>query len=124
LAFECGHCFRDQALSLCRDRKDKSEDTASFRFESGNLETLKKMVDQGVGYTLLPHLAIKELVSRDEKERVKEFASPVPTREVSIVHHQHFTRSAIVEAVTSEIRKAVPKDVLNFAKGETKVIPI
>ena len=118
-----GHCFRDQALSLCRDVKSKA-DESNFRFESGNLETLKKMVDQGAGYTLLPHLAIKDLVHREQKDRVKEFASPVPTREVSLIHHQHYTRTAIIEAMISEIRKSLPKEILGVESGAFKTIPI
>ncbi len=119
-----GHCFRDQALSLCRDVKSKADSVSNFRFESGNLETLKKMVDQGAGYTLLPHLAIKDLVHREQKERVKEFASPVPTREVSLIHHQHYTRSAIIEAMTSEIRKSLPKDILGVEKSAFRTVPL
>lgn len=118
-----GHCFRDQALSLCRDVKSKANDS-NFRFESGNLETLKKMVDQGAGYTLLPHLAIKDLVHREQRERVKEFASPVPTREVSLIHHQHYTRTAVIDAMTSEIRKSLPKDVLKVEDAKFQTIPI
>lgn len=118
-----GHCFRDQALSLCRDVKSKA-DESNFRFESGNLETLKKMVDQGAGYTLLPHLAIKDLVHREQKERVKDFASPVPTREVSLIHNQHYTRTAIIEAITAEICKSLPKDVLNLKKAEIRTVPL
>lgn len=119
-----GHCFRDQALSLCRDVKTKPDDMSNFRFESGNLETLKKMVDQGTGYTLLPYLATKEIVAREQKERVKEFASPVPTREVSLIHHQHYTRTAVIEAMTSEIRKSLPKEILNLQKSEIKTVPL
>lgn len=119
-----GHCFRDQALSLCRDIKSKSDDVSNFRFESGNLETLKKMVDQGAGYTLLPYLATREFVSREQKERVKEFATPVPTREVSLIHHQHYTRTAIIEAMTAEIRKSLPKEVLSLQKSEMKTVPL
>lgn len=117
-----GHCFRDQALSLCRDRAKESD--ANFRFESGNLETLKKMVDQSSGYTLLPYLATKELVRTNQQDRLKEFTTPVPSREVSLVHDQHYTRTAIIEAVANEVKKSLPKELVNLAKTQLKTIPI
>jgi LysR family hydrogen peroxide-inducible transcriptional activator len=54
---EEGHCFRSQVLNLCELQKRHD---IHFRYETGNIETLKRMVDNSEGITILPELAIKE----------------------------------------------------------------
>jgi len=51
---EEGHCFRSQILNLCELRKYSN---LHFRYETGNIETLKRMVDKSDGITILPELA-------------------------------------------------------------------
>ena len=45
LLLDEGNCFREQALMMCQKKK-KSIRKKSTRFESGNLETLRKLVNQ------------------------------------------------------------------------------
>jgi LysR family transcriptional regulator, hydrogen peroxide-inducible genes activator len=112
-----GHCFRDQVLNLCSDRKRALQGSANLRFESGNLETLKKMVDQGEGYTLLPLLAALEIEEGPRKKQLKEFQAPVPTREVSLVHSKLYKKRATVDALVAEIRASMPEDLLKLKQG-------
>ena len=49
-----GHCFREQVLNICKHYKERD---APFKYESGSLEALKKIVDKHGGLTLLPELA-------------------------------------------------------------------
>ncbi|MFQ5717072.1 MAG: LysR substrate-binding domain-containing protein, partial [Nitrospinales bacterium] len=46
-----GHCFRDQAIKLCKRARDKGGEKKNLTFESGNLETLRRLVDKKFGYT-------------------------------------------------------------------------
>lgn len=103
-----GHCFRDQAINLCGGGRAPAK-RGNLRFESGNLETLRKMVDRGEGFTFLPWLAANDLHEPDVKKRLREFAEPVPTREVSLVHNRLYNKKAIVEALRTEISAALPK---------------
>jgi LysR family hydrogen peroxide-inducible transcriptional activator len=112
-----GHCFRSQALSLCSDSRPKTNSHHQLRFESGNLETLKKMVDQGEGYTLLPWLATLDLSESRRKKQLKSFASPVPTREVSLVHSHYFSKTAIFNALQAEIGNSIPDDLVKLKKS-------
>ena len=54
LLLKDGHCLRDQALAVCRlaDRR------LTESFEATSLPTLVQMVDNGLGTTLLPKLAV------------------------------------------------------------------
>lgn len=49
-----GHCLKDHALSACRPGGLRHADA----FEATSLHTLVQMVDNGLGVTLLPQLAI------------------------------------------------------------------
>jgi len=103
-----GHCFRDQSLAVCKNRKKSSDVKRTIKFESGSLETLKRMVEQENGFTLLPYLAAQDV---HNKKQVKEFSSPIPTREVSLIHNLHFKRNAFKESIIETIQKSLPKDI-------------
>jgi LysR family transcriptional regulator, hydrogen peroxide-inducible genes activator len=81
-----GHCFRDQAVKLCKEMK--KENPAAIEFKSGNLETLKKLVEQNFGMTLLPWTAVREFDSNCANAIIKEFEDPVPSRKVRLVYSE------------------------------------
>jgi LysR family hydrogen peroxide-inducible transcriptional activator len=113
-----GHCFRDQVINLCGERaRSVRGHRTNLRFESGNLETLKKMVDQGDGYTLLPLLAARDVPEGVRKKQLKEFQAPVPTREVSLVHSKLYKKRATIDALIAMIRDSVPEDLLKLKAG-------
>jgi LysR family hydrogen peroxide-inducible transcriptional activator len=106
-----GHCFRDQAIKICKKAKDKNAKPKNLVFESGNLETLKRLVDKKFGYTLLPSLAILEMSAREQKKKVRFFESPVPTREVSVVYSRSYLKKSIIEALYKEVVSSLPKEL-------------
>jgi LysR family transcriptional regulator, hydrogen peroxide-inducible genes activator len=106
-----GHCFRDQALELCQKLNQGSETFRRLRFESGNLETLRKLVDRNFGYTLLPFLAAEEIRESKKKARIRAFTAPVPTREVSLVCGRAFPRPRVLDAVIKEVKAALPPEL-------------
>lgn len=116
-----GHCFREQSLLLCRNRKKTSDQNKNLLFESGSLETLKKMVDQESGFTLLPWLAAQDI--QDEK-RVKEFVNPAPSREVSLVFNQYFRKEKIRNSLMTIIQKNLPKEIPQIAGKNVDVIDL
>jgi LysR family hydrogen peroxide-inducible transcriptional activator len=106
-----GHCFRDQVLNLCRTRT-RGKSIRGVEFESGSLQTLKRMVDEIPGYTFLPELAAEDLLSSRHRDQLREFAAPAPVREVSLVVHKSFIKRKMVEALRGTIQKTVPKEML------------
>lgn len=103
---EEGHCLRSQVLNLCELRR-KELHNSNFEFESGSVETLKKMVDQNRGITILPELALKDLTAREMKQ-VRYFRSPSPVREISIVTYRHFVKENLIGALKASILKKIP----------------
>lgn len=108
-----GNCFRDQVLNICSENRE--EVAGNLKFESGNFETLKNMVLSCSGYTILPHIAVEQMPP-SRKKLVRPFKSPVPTREVSLVHSRCFMKEKIIEAIQDEIVGAAPKE-LKTLKG-------
>ena len=118
-----GHCFRDQAIEICKKARGKGIKHKNLIFESGNLETLKRLVDQKFGYTLLPSLAILGMSASEQKKKVRSFKSPVPTREVSVVYSRAFLKKSIIEALYSEIVSSLPNE-LKKPKPKERIIGV
>lgn len=104
-----GHCFREQALNLCGAYQKKPRNE-HFRYESGSLEALRKIVDQRKGLTLLPELAVYDLTVKN-KQKLRPFVAPAPVREVSLIMHRNFLKRKIVEALFKEIIDSLPPEM-------------
>jgi LysR family hydrogen peroxide-inducible transcriptional activator len=101
-----GHCFRNQVLNICQHPQNSSQ----FKFQSGSLEALKKIVDRHGGLTLLPELATIDMSAADQ-ENLRWFKDPKPVREVSLVTHRSFLKRKMTEALFIEIMEALPDDL-------------
>jgi LysR family hydrogen peroxide-inducible transcriptional activator len=104
---EEGHCFRSQILNLCELRKHSD---LHFKYETGNIETLKRMVDKSDGITILPELAVMEF-SASQMKLVKKLKEPSPAREVSLVTHRDHIKTKQITALKGEILNIVPKQM-------------
>jgi len=103
LLLEEGHCFRSQALQLCKNN-NLTDTHLSFAFKSGSIEALKGLVKKGLGYTLIPELA----VNPEDKNYIHRFATPEPTREISIVCHKGFAKELLLEKLAESIKLNIP----------------
>jgi LysR family transcriptional regulator, hydrogen peroxide-inducible genes activator len=96
-----GHCFREQLVNICTSAKKTQH---AFEYESGSIESLKQMVQYNGGYTLVPQLAISSL----DKGFVKPFSSPQPSREISLIVHNSYTKEALLNNIHAAIIDAIP----------------
>lgn len=101
---EEGHCFRSQILNLCELRKSSD---FNFKYETGNIETLKRMVDKSDGITILPELAVMEF-GKNQMKLVKQLKRPSPAREVSLVTHRDHIKTKLIKTLQEEILSIVP----------------
>ncbi|MEO3403071.1 LysR substrate-binding domain-containing protein [Mucilaginibacter sp. CAU 1740] len=111
-----GHCMREQVLNICQRRKS-TRGFQHFEYNTGSVETLKRMVDQNNGATILPELALSELTEK-QLDKVRHFRSPEPAREVSIVIQRNFLKRRMIEALKNEILEFVPKRMKSKKKKE------
>jgi LysR family transcriptional regulator, hydrogen peroxide-inducible genes activator len=100
LLLEDGHCFRDGVINLCKAFKGQTDE--HFQLESGSIETLVRLSNEGLGMTLLPFLHTLE-ISDKEKENLHFFNEPTPAREVSIIYHKSELKMQIIEALQDVI---------------------
>ncbi|HEV8333828.1 MAG TPA: LysR substrate-binding domain-containing protein [Steroidobacteraceae bacterium] len=103
LLLEDGHCLRDQALDVC-SRIDVKE---SEDYRATSLETLRQMVAAGLGITLLPELATRGPFGSGHGLAVKQFARPVPSRNVGAVWRKSTARTAAISAVCDAINSSM-----------------
>lgn len=100
LLLEDGHCFRDGVINLCKTFKKQDEN--KFQLDSGSIEMLVKLSNEGLGMTLLPYLHTLD-IKESEKKHLHHFNKPTPAREVSIIYHQSELKMQIIEALHSVI---------------------
>ncbi len=110
-----GHCFRDQAVKICKEAKKKKNNSA-IEFKSGNLETLKRMVEQDFGMTLLPWTAVTDFDTRCANAVIKEFEDPVPSRKVRMIYGRKHLKKTIIEAFKESICSSIPKELKTTEK--------
>ena len=100
LLLEDGHCFRDGVINLCKSFKQSKED--HFQLESGSIEMLVKLANEGLGMTLLPYLNSLDL-KENERKNLRFFNEPSPAREVSLIYNKSELKMQIIEALQNVI---------------------
>lgn len=117
-----GHCLRTQVARVCGLRKGRRRSTATpFEFEGGSLETLCRLVEQGLGCTVIPHLA--RLHDTRRGGRVIPFRQPQPSRQVSLCVHASFARRGLLEALRQTIVRSLPPELRAPTAAFTTVGP-
>ena len=115
-----GHCMREQVLNICQRHK-ATQGFKHFEYNTGSVETLKRMVDMNDGATILPELAVQDM-DEEQLDKVRQFKTPAPAREVSIVVLRNFLKRRLIEALKNEILAFVPKRMKNKKKKEVMEI--
>lgn len=111
-----GHCMRNQVLNLCQ-RRNLLNPERVLEYNTGSIETLKRMVDTNGGATIIPQLSIFEF-SEKELDRVRFFKSPEPVREISMVTNRHVLKEKAIKLLYTEIVNSVPQHLRSKEKKE------
>lgn len=104
LLLQDGHCFRDGILNICQSKQ--VTDDKAFKLESGSFETLIRLANEGLGYTLLPYLHTLELKEADQVNLI-QFKNPKPAREVSLIYSKNELKIQIINALKETIMGVV-----------------
>lgn len=89
LLLEDGHCLREHALAAC----NRPELRASATMIGTSLHTLVQMVDNGLGLTMLPEMAIEAGILRDTNIVARPLGSDHAYREIALVWRKNSPRS-------------------------------
>lgn len=101
LLLEEGHCFRDQALSVCNIGAASVRDL----MEGSSLSTLVQMVGAGIGVTLIPQMAV-DTETRSASVCISALAEPRPTRTIGMVWRKSNPLSAQFATIAEIVRDA------------------
>lgn len=99
LLLEDGHCFRDQALTVCGTLNASRLNS----YGATSLSTLLQLVANGQGITLLPQLFVSTEVRPDPRVTLLRFPDPAPERVIGLA----WRRSSGIERDIDEIAAAV-----------------
>jgi LysR family hydrogen peroxide-inducible transcriptional activator len=104
LLLDDGHCLRDQALGLCKAAR--AREVVDFRASS--LGTLVQMVQNGLGVTLLPAMAVPVETRAERRLTVRPFQKPPPARTIGLAWRHTSTRADEFELLAEEFAKHAP----------------
>ncbi|ARG98073.1 LysR substrate-binding domain-containing protein [Legionella micdadei] len=97
MLLEEGHCLREQAMAVCR--LAKAEIRADFTATS--LETLRLMVESGIGVTLLPALSVQK--TGTDNLQVIPFVKPAPSRTIALYWRSCTAKLTCLKAIAQLI---------------------
>ena len=100
LLLEDGHCLREHALAAC----NRPELRASATMIGTSLHTLVQMVDNGLGLTMLPEMAIDAGILNGTNVVARPLASPTANREIALVWRKNSPRGNEFRMLAEELR--------------------
>ncbi|MEW6983132.1 LysR substrate-binding domain-containing protein [Colwelliaceae bacterium 6471] len=84
-----GHCLKDHALAACRLQNKKQDSD----FDSASLHTLIQMVAGKLGTTLVPHMALDQLIYSESELSAVHLNEPGPHRIISLIIRPNYVRT-------------------------------
>jgi LysR family hydrogen peroxide-inducible transcriptional activator len=100
LLLEDGHCLKEHALAAC----NRPELRASATMIGTSLHTLVQMVDNGLGLTMLPEMAIDAGILIGTNVIARPLKSDNANREIALVWRKNSPRSAEFRLLAEELR--------------------
>ena len=94
-----GNCMRDQVIELCQA---KNSLPTRYTFESGQLDTLMRIVDNTSLMTIIPKMAL-DFVPEERKRQVKTLFKGASSRKIALVTRRSYVKKSIVDALRSTI---------------------
>ncbi len=104
---EEGHCLRNEIINTCHLREDVSQLPGHLNFKIGNLESLRLLVQENFGYTLLPYLSTRRF-NYQEKKLLRTFTGTQPQRGIYLTLRTRYLKEGLVGALKSAILESLP----------------
>lgn len=98
-----GHCLKDHILDACK----LSEEQTEHGFGATSLNTLIQMVLGKLGTTLIPEMALDQLISQNKELTAVHLKEPGPHRRIAFIIRPNFTRLSSVEALKDVCKNAL-----------------
>lgn len=108
LLLEEGHCLRGQALDICMSAGARE----NSGFQASSLETLRHMVGEGMGMTLVPQLAVPRKQAAYDVVRYLQFKDPKPSRSIGLVYRKNSYREQTFNTLGKMICDVLPNTLM------------
>lgn len=102
LLLEDGHCLKDHALSACNRPELRAEATML----GTSLHTIVQMVDNGLGVTLLPEMAIRSGILAQTSVAARPLEADHPMRSIALVWRRASPRERDFQLLASVLADA------------------
>jgi LysR family hydrogen peroxide-inducible transcriptional activator len=107
LLLEDGHCLKDHALAAC----NRPELRAEAGMMGTSLHTLVQMVDNGLGVTMLPKMALDAGILDHTKVVARPLDASNPSRRIALVWRSGSPREKEFQLLAGALRKASNEQV-------------
>ena len=101
LLLEDGHCLKDHALSAC----NRPELRANAAMMGTSLHTLVQMVDNGLGLTFVPGMAIEAGILAGTDIDAKPLRSDHPYRQIALIWRRSSPRESEFQLLATTLRR-------------------
>ncbi len=101
LLLEDGHCLKDHALAAC----NRPDMRSGARMMGTSLHTLVQMVDNGLGVTMLPEMAVDAGLLLSTRVVTRELESDFDTRTIALVWRKNSPREKEFRMLADILRK-------------------
>jgi LysR family hydrogen peroxide-inducible transcriptional activator len=102
LLLEDGHCLKDHALAAC----NRPDLRASATMMGTSLHTLIQMVDNGLGVTMIPEMAIAGGILEHTSIAARPLQSDRPSRDIALVWRRNSPREKEFRLLAGILRDA------------------
>jgi LysR family transcriptional regulator, hydrogen peroxide-inducible genes activator len=100
LLLEDGHCLKEHALAAC----NRPELRASATMIGTSLHTLVQMVDNDLGLTMLPEMAVEAGILAGTQVVARPLKSPAAKREIALIWRKNSPRADDFRLLAGELR--------------------
>ncbi|SEF84244.1 hydrogen peroxide-inducible genes activator [Vibrio hangzhouensis] len=101
-----GHCLKDHILDACK----LSSENAHKEYRATSLNTLIQMVMSGMGSTLIPQMALQQLITQYPILSAVHLNEPGPHRRIALAFRPNYVDLPSIEALEDIARQALSQN--------------
>jgi len=120
LLLEDGHCLKDHALSAC----NRPDLRAHAEMMGTSLHTLVQMVDNGLGVTFVPSMAIEAGILSGTGVDARPLRSEHPYRQIALIWRRSSPREAEFQMLAAALRRIAGGLAPDVAESATPALQL
>ena len=104
MLLEDGHCLKEHALTAC-----KISNEGQYTMKASSLNTLIQLVAGKMGSTLIPQMALKQLLKSNDFLKRAHLNEPGPHREIALIIRPNYAGAKNIELLCNLFKKELTK---------------